>query len=304
MEENNSGKDDQNTERVDHRDQRDDGGSQDGAVTQPPAEAGSLDGIVPPKKNWGNYKIQRNKRPGDEPVGQSKGESKKRKHSSKISPEETVADDARAEPRAQSSSDSSPESSGGESHGEASSEDSSSESEEEVTTPAPAPSKPAKGKCTETYTRFDPGEGDSKTFTLPSQEMIDYASRKFTTFVSDRKIKETIMDEYPVPTGVPGVEVPRVDDYIPDIFASRKQDWGKYSDETFTKIQSGVTDIMGPLAKVWSILDTVRMDDDSAEELDLYELLDLVENTITFDWSITQTKTSIMYRSPRRGIWA
>ena len=142
------------------------------------------------------------------------------------------------------------------------------------------------------YSRFNPGEGDRVVFTLPTQEIVTYATRCFTQFVSDQKIKETVSDESPVPTGVPSVEVPRVDDYISDIFASRKQDYGKYSDDSWMKERGHVLDIMGPLSNMWATLDTVHMNDESGEELDLYDLLDLIEKCITF---VGQAHISMLY---------
>ena len=100
------------------------------------------------------------------------------------------------------------------------------EDDDEVCTEHPPIRKPTVAQGGSKYKRFDPGEGDKTVFSL-NDEMTQFASRCFTRFVSDKQIKETITEDYPVPTGVAGVEVPKVDEYICDIFTAKKQDYGR-----------------------------------------------------------------------------
>ena len=239
------------------------------------------------RKNWNGWTCPRN----SESQPQSSGESKKRKHDGKDIPvtgKAVTGARARAPspPRVVPSSSSSSSSSEDSDFADAEenrdsndSSDNSSEEEEEtseVATPRLVPI--VKGQSTD-YTRFDPGEGSSKTFSLPTQEMIDYTSKRFTSYVSDKRLKEQITDEYPVPTGVPGLLVPKMDDYIPELFLSRKQDYGKYSDENWCKVQARLTDVMGPLSRIWTQLDAVRTGE-TGEVLDLFECLTLIEKAI------------------------
>ena len=47
----------------------------------------------------------------------------------------------------------------------------------------------------------------------------------------------------------------------------------------FAEVQSRVLEIMGPLGKLWTFMDTARLDD--SEEIHLFEALELVEKIIT-----------------------
>ena len=163
------------------------------------------------------------------------------------------------------------------------SEDSSSDSDsdEEGEAVQPPPKKPRLKASTSTYVRFNPGVGDKPTFTLPTADMVEYASHLFTTYVTDKQLKDTILSEYPVPSGVPGMKVPKMDDYISELFSAKKQDFGRTVDDNWSKMQSRVLDTMGPLGKLWAVMDTVRLDETGEDEIDLYECLELVEKDIT-----------------------
>ena len=222
------------------------------------------------------------KKPGEK----TKGSSKRRKLSSKTDMISPLADDAaRAAIYASDHVESSDEDAGededsddSESGGDSDPSSPESSDDEEGPTPVVPPKTVKSSKST--YSRFNPGEGDAVTFDLPNADMAEYATNLFTRYVNDKKLRETICDPCPIPRGVPGLEVPDMDEYIIDIFSARKQDYGRYTDENWSKVQARILDVMGPLSKVWSILDTARLEDD-CEELDLFECLDLVEKSIT-----------------------
>ena len=267
-------------EEVNQKDSRDadarrhdndhDAGEPDNVDGQDPGEGPSK----PTNKSLKNWRIP--KRAAQDPQGTSKRQ--KQDAPGDVSP---AADDG---PRAESSSSPSSDSSGEEESDADSDSDSSSSSEGEVVVKQP-PRK--EGTVKPVYSRFNPGVGDELVFHLPNAEMVGYATDRFTLFVTDRKLKESILDEYPVPKGVPGLEVPVVDDYIVDIFATRKYDYGKQADECWTKVQHRIVDIMGPLGKLWATLDGARQDGDPSvdsepvPELDLFECLEMVEKCIT-----------------------
>ena len=242
------------------------------------------------KMNWNGYKTSLKRKSNT-----AKSSSKKQKAAGEENSDHeevvSIADDGADAPRASPEADDSPSSSDDSSPGpDESDEDGSSSSGEstpqrEMTVPQPR--KPAQVPV---YSRFDPGVGDSVTFSLPNKEMTSYASRRFTEYCSDRKLKETVCEECPVPVGVPGLLLPHVDDYIPEIFRARKQEYGKPVDDNWTKVQSRIIDVMGPLTKVWTVLDHIR--EDESADLDLFQCLDLVEKTITL---LGQANISVAY---------
>ena len=172
------------------------------------------------------------------------------------------------------------------------SEKSDSESDSDSSVDIETVRKPVKVAKKLSYNRFDPGEGDGIIFKLPSEEMEKYATKRFTEYVSDKQLRERIGDQFPVPHGVPGLEVPTIDEYIPEIFQARRADYGKAVDENWAKVQSRVIDVMGPLSKLWAILDNIRENEDLADDLDLFELLDLVEKIITL---LGQANVSLLH---------
>ena len=259
--------------------QRDDAIADDSHDVEIPDGNNSSAGPSGPPIDWQGFKIPK-KRPGET----VKGSSKKRKSHSKNAPDPDRADDIFAARAPPSSSSSSSEDSDKESDDSSDSQVSSDIDNEAFVDPRAPPVTVKRPTATTTatpaYTRFDPGAGEHEVFVLPFPDMVDYASKRFLTFVPDKKIKDMILNDYPVPSGVPGVEVPQVDDYIIDIFNAKKQDYGKYTDDTWVKMHNKVVDVMGPLSKLWSTLETIRVADDDSE-IDLFECLDLAEKTIT-----------------------
>ena len=270
-----------------------------GNVVTPPAPE-----LPSSQKDWNGFVIPKTSASSSKRKSDAiKGTSKKRRNDSKNAPPSDLADDIMPPPRGpppraeviessddegSEDSDDSDDSDDGLS-GRDSDLDSlfgSSSNDEGVrgSQAPPPPPHPVRVKERErvkdTYCRFDPGEGDKHTFTL-NEDMTAYVTKMFTTFVADRKIKETITEEYPIPSGIPGLEVPKVDEYISDIFAAEKTDYGRSIDENWCKVQHRVLDVMGPISKLWSIMETVRTGDEDTEELDLFECLDIVEKAIT-----------------------
>ena len=144
-----------------------------------PGSADMTDQLVDgaqPKKNWGKWKC-----PMKRAAETTKGESKKRKHHSKTQDSDTVADDARGSPRASTSGDSEEEDDSdgesGKSSGDSSSSSEESDGEEVAAKPPPTASKKKKS----TSARFDPGVGDSVVFSLPTEDMVQYCTKMFTS---------------------------------------------------------------------------------------------------------------------------
>lgn len=52
-----------------------------------------------------------------------------------------------------------------------------------------AKERPPKKSNKTSYSWFDPGEGDSTIFELPTEEMVEYITKKFTAYISERKLK-------------------------------------------------------------------------------------------------------------------
>ena len=280
-------------------------------VSQDTSQGGSHDGEQPARAPVaGPSKPKKSKKPWRDGYVCPKLSQNKRKQTSEEGdtpePELDVVGDtnaARAPSPSTCSSDDSSKSDDDGNQSEESSKDSSSDDDSDHESVKPPPAKKARVTTgSATYSRFDPGEGDQVRFVFPSADMADYITRMFSSFISDKKLKETIMSDYPVPSDVPGLQVPEMDEYIAEIFAVKKQDFGKSIDDNWAKVQSRVLDIMGPLGKLWTLMETARLDD--SEEIDLFEALELVEKIITllgqaFGSCSYFRRTNVLYRMTR-----
>ncbi|XP_015770157.1 PREDICTED: uncharacterized protein LOC107348613 [Acropora digitifera] len=87
------------------------------------------------------------------------------------------------------------------------------------------------------------------------------------------------------------LNTPKVDDYLGEIFESLNKSFDKESDSTLSKTQARISNVMGPLGKLWLNLEEVRTGK-STEELDLFECLSLVEQSVTL---LGQGNVSLTY---------
>ena len=146
-----------------------------------------------------------------------------------------------------------------------------------------------KHKNNDEYTRFDTGSKARQKFVL-TQGMEAYLNDKFTHYVKDKANQESVLDSNPLPE-VRCLNTPKVDDYLGKIFESLNKSYGKESDSTLSKTQSPISNVMGPLGKLWLNLEEVRTGK-STEELDLFECLSLVEQSLTL---LGQANVSLTY---------
>jgi len=147
----------------------------------------------------------------------------------------------------------------------------------------------SKHKNIDEYTRFDTGSKARQKLVL-SQGMEEYLNDKFTHYVKDKTIQESVLVSNPLPE-VKCLNTPKVDDYLGEIFESLNKSYGKESDSTLSKTQSRISNVMGPLGKLWLNLEEVRTGK-STEELDLFECLSLVEQSVTL---LGQANVSLTY---------
>ncbi|XP_068734583.1 uncharacterized protein [Montipora capricornis] len=177
---------------------------------------------------------------------------------------------------------------------ESDSSGSSSSSSEASATPKRQSLKKAvhpssKHKHNDEYTRFDTGSKARQKLVL-TQGMEAYLNDKFTHYVKDKAIQESVLDSNPLPE-VKCLNTPKVDDYLGEIFESLNKSYGKESDSTLSKTQARISNVMGPLGKLWLNLEEVRTGK-STEELDLFECLSLVEQSVTL---LGQANVSLTY---------
>ena len=139
------------------------------------------------------------------------------------------------------------------------------------------------------YVRFT-AAGETAPKLHLSKDMINYLHEQFSTYLKDKILKETILQSNPVPN-VDCLTTPEIDDYLGEIFESLGRSYGRSSDTGLSRVQTRISNIMGPLGKLWLALEDVRTGK-ADTNVDLFECLKLVEQSITL---IGQAKISLTY---------
>ena len=108
-----------------------------------------------------------------------------------------------------------------------------------------------------------PNTRDSIRAQKPAQKLVltqgmeEFLSDKFTHYVKDKTIQYSVLDSNPLPE-VNCLNTPKVDDYLGEIFESLNKSYGKESDGTLSKTQARISNVMGPLGRLWLNLEEVR----------------------------------------------
>ena len=132
--------------------------------------------------------------------------------------------------------------------------------------------------------------GEAQPKLLLSGEMINYLENQFSSYLKDKVLKETILQSNPVPN-VDCLATPEIYVYLGEILKSLGRSCGRSSDAGLSQVQTHISNIMGPLGKLWLTLEEVRTGKTDTS-LDLFERLKLVEQSITL---MGQAKVSLTY---------
>ena len=120
-------------------------------------------------------------------------------------------------------------------------------------------------------------EEDKYKWNLP-KGMAIYANTHFEEYIPDKDIKEAVLSENPVPENIDPVK--KLDDFLKDLLIEKQKNFGKQWDHVLEKIQRKTTDVMGPLSKVWSILEDAKNSKNDEVTVSIKDLLQYVEQTV------------------------
>ena len=99
-----------------------------------------------------------------------------------------------------------------------------------------------------------------------NKEMRKYAKNKFLKHISDIDLKESILDKNPVPTNF--VSRQKLDDYLQEILSETGKKDEIFSDRSLMKAQGNLTNVMGPLSRLWAYFDNLKKYDKGVTDLD------------------------------------
>lgn len=140
------------------------------------------------------------------------------------------------------------------------------------------------------YTRYDPLKKKNKGFEL-SDDLMEYVEKHFNTFYSSQVLKDTVLKKSPVPEGTV-FKVPERDEYLQNLIESRGKSYEKGPDLGLEISQQRILYTMGPLSRLWMMLEDVRKGK-SESSLNLRRCLKLMEQAVLL---IGQTHASINFQ--------
>ena len=83
--------------------------------------------------------------------------------------------------------------------------------------------------------------------------MASYANDNSEKYISEKDVKEAILMKTLKPENLDPVE--NLDDYLQELLKRKKRPQDIVIDNTLEKVQDKVLDIMGPLSKLWVMIE-------------------------------------------------
>ena len=106
-----------------------------------------------------------------------------------------------------------------------------------------------------------------------AKQLKKWAKAKVLKQISDQEVKESILENNPVPRNF--LFRQKLDDYLLEILSEAGKKDEIFSDRSLMKEQENLTNIMGPLGRLWVHLDHLKKDNEGV--IDLIKLLELVK---------------------------
>ena len=97
-------------------------------------------------------------------------------------------------------------------------------------------------------------------------------------FVQDKNLKDSILNENPVPTNI--TKPRKLDDYYKELLEENRAKRELTLDSTMEKIQSKTLNTMGPLSKLWFRFEEALAQENNMVQLDLDELIQYLEQSV------------------------
>ena len=111
------------------------------------------------------------------------------------------------------------------------------------------------------YDMFDPLADERKSSWVLSHEQETFLKKFFITFQKEDIIREKIMKDTPIPDSEM-LRVLKLGEEMIDLLPIKIQEQVRKGDETQARVQAKLTQTMGPLGKLWSKMETARLEQD------------------------------------------
>ena len=122
------------------------------------------------------------------------------------------------------------------------------------------------------------------------KSMANYANKYFEEYVPEDSLKEAILCQNPVPDNLDNVK--KLDDFLRDILKEKRKTNEQNIENVLEKLQRKTVDVMGPLSKLWNILEGAKGAEEDAVQISINDLLHYVEQTVLL---LGQSSNAITY---------
>ena len=107
------------------------------------------------------------------------------------------------------------------------------------------------------YSRFNPDSSSKKNSGILSKEQLEYARKYFSTFVKDDIVETNIMNTAPIPDDAI-FTVKTMDEFVVPTLSELGKQLDRGAEKGIQGIQKRLLRTMGPVSKLWQILDGIR----------------------------------------------
>lgn len=125
-----------------------------------------------------------------------------------------------------------------------------------------------------------------------TKSMANYANEQFEIFIPDKELKEAVLMLNPVPDNIDPTK--KLDDFVRSILKEKRKTGTEVinQDNVLEKVQTKIRGIMGPLSRVWKIVEEARESSDRKVTISLDELQSFVEQTVIM---VGQSSNTVSY---------
>ena len=111
-----------------------------------------------------------------------------------------------------------------------------------------------------------------------TRKLANYATKYFEAYVPEDSLKDAILCQYPVPDNLDNVK--KLGDLLRDILKEKRKTNEQNIENVLKKLQRKTIDVMGPLSKLWNILEGAKGAEEDVVQISINDLLHYVEQTV------------------------
>ena len=121
--------------------------------------------------------------------------------------------------------------------------------------------------------------------------MVNYANEQFHSYVKDTDIKHQTLLTNPVPENLKKAK--KLDKFVKDILKEKHKQKDVDQDATFERIQCKNINILGPLSKLWLLIQNALSSQEEEVPIELNKVKEYVEKSIFLLGQATNSMTYI-----------